>query len=208
MSFYGCMVISASQPVEIPTPEDCSMHSHIEGSYSGSVGIQSLFSYELTFGRSQTPYFVNASLEIPYPSKIIDEVSYSERKETNTVEERFRDYFYRNLLSGPGLVSIEQRHPYGYVFLHSKDVDMYLYGLYNDRCSLLYWSNIENLELLLGNKFWIYRFKPQKNFSTIIYTRRVCARWNRWKETLKENGQRFQALERSLMRNVWTPPNS
>lgn len=210
MSFSGCLVISASQAVLPPLISGVKFNPHIEGSYNGSVALSSAFSEDVYVPSKRRSFFVNASI------KLDNVPGFVERSLRHPAELEFDRHFdsccSESLnLDSPALVALEQRTPFGYVGLYSKSVDLFMYGLYNSKVSLLYWSDIENLDDVLArntqNEFWVYRFKPRQNFSTVLYTKRICSRWYRWRDSLRESGQRFQALERSLF-SQWTPLNS
>lgn len=210
MSFSGCLVISASQSLVPPLMSGTRLNPHIEGSYNGSVALSSSFQEEVYVPSKRRSYFVNASVKV---GNIPGFVEKSLRHSSDTdFDKHFHSCCSSELeLDSPALFAIEQRTPFGYVGLHSRSVDLFLYGLFNSKCALLYWSDTENLDDVLSmnsqNDLWVYRFKPRRDFSTVLYTKRICSRWYRWRDSLKESSQRFQALERSLFQ-TWTTLNS
>jgi len=204
----GCMVLSARQAVALPLFPMASLQGHITGSFNGKVGTTASFQEEV-FLPSKGKNFYFSSTSILRREEVVSCVSL-----VNDTEDQihFRGSFERSMSSikwkEPSLISVEQRLPFGFIGLHSVDVNMYMYGIYNSRCSLLYWTNTENFEDLLrqenGKDFWMYRFRPRKNFSTVLYTKRICSRWFRWSENIPETSQRFQALEGSIFPNYTT----
>lgn len=208
-NFSGCLMISATQAISLPLLSSSKLNPHIEGSYNGSVAQDSEFQSSVYVPSKMRSYFVNASVEVKDPTSLVER---SLRHSGDTPFDRHFEACCRELdLASPGLVSLEQRTPFGYVGLHSNQVDLFMYGLYNNKCSILYWSAIENLDDVLSqegfNDFWVHRFRPRRNFSTVLYTKRICSRWYRWKESLKDTSRRFQALERIVF-SSWTTQTS
>lgn len=204
-SFSGCLVLSATQSIQLPLISSSLLHPHIEGSYNGSVAQASAFLEAVYVPSKMRSYFVNASVRVEGTPDLVEKSL--RHPESISFDRHFESCCRAMNLSSPCLLSLEQRTPFGYVGLHSNQVDLFLYGLYNSKCSLLYWSDVENLDDVLLREsqkdFWVHRFRPRRDFSTVLYTKRICSRWYRWKDSLRDPSQRFQALERIVF-SPWT----
>jgi hypothetical protein len=106
------------------------------------------------------------------------------------------------------LIFIDQEAPYGAATILANGVELRLFGVYNADYALLAVTNIQNFEERLSvehpSVFWTHRFPPKDSAYLMLFTKRICARWFRWKsqDNLSSTAARFVALERLLYRDV------
>jgi hypothetical protein len=205
---HGCIVLAAKQAVSVPLFSRSSLSEHIEGSFNGSVGAAANFQCEIfdpVKGRAFQAGCSSALDDSDFHA-MVSSVGDPKSEHFHGLRDGFHTSALEIPLSTPSVLYLEQRMPFGFLCLHSRHVDVHFFGLYNSKCSILYWSTVDNIEEILRtecpNEFWLHRFRPQKDFSLVLYVKRLCSRWYRWNETIPHPSQRFQALETSLINSL------
>jgi hypothetical protein len=205
---HGCLVLSSKQATSLPLFSRSSLNEHIEGSFNGSVGCAASFQcevYDPVRGRSFQAGCSSALTDLDFHG-MVSSVGEPSQDTLHGLRDRFHSSANDVQLSSPSVLFLEQRTPFGFVGIHSRHVDLHMFGLYNNRCSVLYWTTVENIEEMLRvecpNEFWVYRFRPLRDISLTMFVKRLCARWYRWNETMPHPAQRFQALEVSILNSM------
>ena len=104
------------------------------------------------------------------------------------------------------MVVLEQTMPHGYVAVLAKNLNCYLYGIYSDTSTSLVVTNVANYyELVVeqsNNNYMVHRMGMPINLCTIIYTKRLCSRFFRYRTAGLTQPKMFSALERSLSNGI------
>lgn len=211
----GCMVLSSTQATTLPLFSQGALNTHVEGYVHGRVGLRGEFrSDQIWLPQKGQAYYMAASTPLKPDTTLKVLTSFdqgsSEGMESDSESRKVSGRLLSSLQDAGvsnGIICLEKRLPFGFIGISALDCELYLYGLHNQRVSVLYWTNLEpesfehQLRLECGNSFWFYRFLPRKNLTMVLHTKRICSRWYRWGETptMKDPSRRFQALEASLV---------
>jgi hypothetical protein len=189
----GLMVLSARQPILTPVFSRSDFKHHVEGSNDGLVAIKAPFKKAYFQPARKREYSVSSLLPIEEAAPIIENISAGESD--------IRSRVGSIICPANNLVCVEQTSPFGFVSILASDVAVYFTGVYTSDYELLLWSNSDNLEF--DQDAWVYRFVVRSTFSTVLQTKRICARWYRYSQTptMREPAKRFQALENSMFQN-------
>lgn len=217
-SLLGYLVLNASKTPYFPLlPSSVEVNQHVEGSVNGSTVCVASESHQFFYPQRGRNYTLNSVQNYADQESMKDVMTgFANIHESSDADTSFRANLESSLyekIQENSLLSIEQHRPFGISALISKGVDLYMYGLYTDEQSLLVWTNLASYEDLLqreyGDKFWLYRFRPRRDVTTVIFSRRVCSRWFRWSQqpTLRNPASRFPALEKSLFTKHPNPNN-
>lgn len=207
----GYLVLSATKTPEFPfVTHDTDVRQHIEGAVNGSVVNIASETHDFYYpqrGRNYTLSSVQNYADNIDVQPIM--TGFANIHDKSDIEASFQVNLEHSLFKNiqeNSLLVVEQHRPFGLNAIFSKGVELYMFGLHTDTQSLLVWTNLDNYEELLqrnyGDKFWLYRFKPQRDITAVIFSRRVCSRWYRWsqQQNFKSPAARFPALEKSLFK--------
>jgi hypothetical protein len=210
-SLLGYMVLSATKTPFFPfMPAGLEVNQHIEGSVAGSVVCHASESHPFFYpqrGRNYTLNSVQNYANEADMSAIMNGFANIHDKSDADIDTNFHSNLESSLydkVQENSLLSIEQHRPFGITALFSKGIDLYMYGLYSEEQNLLVWTNLASFEDLLqreyGNRLWLYRFRPRRDVTTVLFAKRLCSRWYRWSQqaNLKNPAARYPALEKSL----------
>ena len=208
-SLLGYLVLNASKTPEFPfIPMGTEVNQHIEGSVAGSVVCHASQSHQFFYPQRGRNYTLNSVQNYATEADMFDIMTgFANIHDNSDVDASFHSNLETSLydkVQTNSLLSIEQHRPFGITALFSKGVDLYMYGLYSEDQSLLVWTNLASFEDLLlreyQNRFWLYRFRPRCDVTTVVFAKRVCSRWFRWSQqpNFKNPSARFPALEKSL----------
>ena len=205
----GYLVLNASKALELPfISKDTEVRQHIEGAVNGSVVSISSETYDFYYPQRGRNYTLNSIQN--YSSEESRQgvmTAFANIHDKSDVDASFHSNLessFFDTLQENSLLVIEQHKPFGLNAIFSRGVDLYMFGLHTEEQSLLVWTNLANFEDLLnrnyGDKFWLYRFRPRRDTTTVIFSRRVCSRWFRWSQqaNFRSPAARYPALEKSL----------
>lgn len=197
----GALVLGCKTRAHVPFFKEENLSSHLDSVFVGKSGVLSSHTTDLyvpSKGQSFRMYSTNRYLEENSNLQIAEVVKSLESSSES--HSKLLERWQTASLPDHNLLCLEQLSPIGMNCISSND-SVYLMGVYcRGEIEILYWSNLPDLDDILAkqyhNKYWIYRFKPIENRRFVLFTNRICHRWNRWKNF--EPSNRFQALEFSL----------
>lgn len=134
-------------------------------------------------------------------------VSLRQSKDEDSKALQVAESLFPHLLPN-SLVFLDQETPYGAATILTNGVELRLIGVYTQDFALLAITNIQNFEERLNieypSVFWTHRFETRDMAYLLLFTKRVCARWFRWKsqENLSSTAARFAALEKLLFKGT------
>ena len=202
----SCIVVSVSihGPIIVPPLVSRSKFKpHIEGSTYGQVAIESTIQSEVLQPHRGRRFTVSSALPLTCGRDRLIRGLTENFDEQDTLAGRLG-------LAGSAvevnMVVLEQTMPYGYVAILAKNVNCYVYGLYSDASTTLVVTNVANYYELISeqnnNSYMVHRMGVHTNLCTVVYTKRLCSRFFRYRGSGLPTPKMFSALERSLSTGI------
>jgi hypothetical protein len=198
----SCLVVSISihGPIIIPPLVSRSKFKpHIDGSTYGQVAIEAPIQAEVLQPQRGKRFTVSSALPMMCSQEKLIRGLTENYEEEDTLVGRLS-------LAGSdldvNLVVLEQTMPHGYVAILAKNLNCYLYGIYSDVSTSLVITNVANYYELIteqnNNNYMVHRMGMHINLCNVIYTKRLCSRFFRYRNAGLTPPKMFSALERSL----------
>lgn len=202
----NCLVVSISihGPIIVPPLVSRSkFHNHVEGSTYGQVAIEAPIQSEVLNPQRGKRFTVSSALPMLCSQETLVRRLTENYSEEDTLAGRL------NLAGSDldvNLVVLEQTMPHGYVALLAKNINCYLYGIYSDTSTSLVITNVANYYELVteqnNNSYMVHRMGMHSNLCTVLYTKRLCSRFYRYRTANLTPPKMFSALERSLSTGI------
>lgn len=207
----GYIVLEARKRPVFPLMPFTAPSQHIDGSSNGSGAVVCKASAEHVFfqpdlGKKLTFFASRGYADYEEAKELMKLHSTIQQTQDGDSSARQVAELLFPHLQPNSLVFLDQEKPYGSTIVLTSGVEMRLFGVYTPDFALLAVTNLQNFEDLLHkhhpSEFWLHRFLPRDTAHFIVFTKRVCARWFRWKsqDNLTSTAARFVALERLLFK--------
>lgn len=198
----SCLVVSISihGPIIVPPLVSRSKFvPHVDGSTYGQVAIEAPIHSEILQPQRGRRFTIGSALPMLCNQESLIRGLTENYDEEDTLVGRLR-------LAGSDLnvnmMVLEQTMPHGYIAVLSKQLTCYMYGLYSDSSTSLVITNVANYYDLISehsnNSYMVHRMNTYTNLCTIIYTKRLCSRFFRYRTAGLSQPKMFSALERTL----------
>ena len=202
----SCLVVSISihGPIIVPPLVSRSkFHPHVDGSTYGQVAIEAPIKSEVLQPQRGKRFTVSSALPMLCNQESLVRGLTENYAEEDTLAGRLS-------IAGSELnvnmVVLEQTMPHGYVAILAKNLNCYLYGIYSDVSTSLVITNVANYYELVteqsNNSCMVQRMGMHINLCTVIYTKRLCSRFFRYRTAGLTQPKMFSALERSLSNGI------
>lgn len=202
----NCLVVSISihGPIIVPPLVSRSkFHPHVDGSTYGQVAIEAPIQSEVLQPQRGKRFTVSSALPMLCNQESLVRGLTENYEEEDTLAGRLS-------IAGSELnvnmVVLEQTMPHGYVAILAKNLNCYLYGIYSDVATSLVVTNVANYYELVtehsNNSYMVHRMGMHINLCTVIYTKRLCSRFFRYRTAGLTQPKMFSALERSLSNGI------
>lgn len=198
----SCLVVSISihGPIIVPPLVSRSKFiPHVDGSTYGQVAIEAPIQSEVLQPQRGRRFTISTALPMLCSQESLIRGLTENYEEEDTLVGRLR-------IAGSdlnvNLMILEQTMPHGYVAILAKQLNCYVYGLYSDISTSLVITNVANYYDLISeqnnNSYMVHRMNVYNNLCTIIYTKRLCSRFFRYRTAGLTQPKMFSALERTL----------
>ena len=124
---------------------------------------------------------------------------------------RLLPYFQDSLnatKTGPTAIFLSQSEPWGYTAFGALDSQLYPVVVYNEDCTYLVVSNVENYPTLVKSlyprQFFFHRMPTLHNSCGIIFTYRIASRLGRWRTQGLSQPIVLAALEDLLTKSMYS----
>jgi hypothetical protein len=200
----NCLVVSISihGPIIVPPLVSRSkFHTHVEGSTYGQVAVEAPIQAEVSPGASGRNFTVSSALPMLCSQETLVRRLTDNYNERDTLAGRLNGSDL-----GVNMVVLEQRHPHGYLVVLARNLNCYLYGIYSEESTSLIITNVANYYELVteqnNNAYMVHRMGMHHNLCTVLYTKRLCSRFYRYRTANLTPPKMFSALERSLSTGI------